>query len=137
MKFIKIFFRKVFISIGLSDLMSVTIRSQGKKMITTGSFITLEKENNEVAFKHRGHILNFEMSFIQDKNRSQDIDYHPNKEDNKMLLKFYNFDNSLGTGTNTPIKLTDNPSKNIYLQTIIYALDKNIKNVTYTFYEGS
>ena len=114
--------------------MDIKIQSKGKKAITSGTFVTIDSEENELAFKYQGEDFKFKLSFMKDDSGKQRLDYSPNQEKDTLLMKFYNFNNALGTGLVNPIEIAESGGKKIFMHMVIHAINENVKQVSYTFY---
>ena len=114
--------------------MTAKIESSNKEVIFSGSFITFSKGDNTISFDYGGEKFKFILSFSTDDSKKPRFEYAPNDKKDTLLMKFYNFENSLGTGSTAPLEVAENKGSKIYLHLIVYSLNENIKNVSYTFY---
>ena len=114
--------------------MDIKVKSGGKKAIASGIFVTINNEDNEISFKYENEEFKFKLSFIRDNSGKQRMDYSPNEEKDKLLMKFYNFNNAIGSGLINPMHIADSNDKKIYIEIIIHSITDNIKQVSYTFY---
>ncbi|MGU9821973.1 DUF6864 domain-containing function [Pseudomonas sp. LF090] len=109
----------------------IKIRSAGKDVIASGSAHTFDDKSLELEIA--GLFLEFELL---DDNEGQRIEREI-KSHTDLKLKIYNFNNSLGTGTATPIYLGVISDRKLYLSFIVHALKKeSSKLITYTFFLG-
>lgn len=109
----------------------IKIRSAGKDVIASGSAHTFDDKSLELEIA--GLFLEFELL---DDNEGQRIEREI-KSPTDLKLKIYNFNNSLGTGTATPIYLGVISDRKLYLSFIVHTLKKeSSKLITYTFFLG-
>ena len=114
--------------------MEVKIQSKGKKAIASGTFVTIDSEENELFFKYQKEDFKFKLSFMKDNSGEQKMNYSPNEEKDTLLMKFYNFNNAIGTGLINPINVAESNGKKIYMAMIIHSITDNVKQISYTFY---
>lgn len=57
------------------------------------------------------------------------------EDDDKMIVTCENYNNSLGTGVKTPLKLTNSENENLYISYTIYKMSSDAGHkLQYTFY---
>lgn len=121
--------------LGKRKMKEVEIESFGKKIISSGSFITISKSGNKLSFEYKEKRFNFELSFFKDDVKKESrINYYPNQIKDTLLLDFYNFENALGVGATNPIVVAIDDNKNMYANFVVYSINENIKKIVYTFY---
>lgn len=114
--------------------MEVKIKSKGKKSIASGIFVCIDSEENELSFKYKKEDFKFKISFMKNDSGKQTMDYVTNEKKDTLLMKFYNFNNSIGTGLVNPIKVAESNGKYICMQIIIHSITDDVKQISYTFY---
>ena len=82
--------------------------------------------------------LTFEFNFKNNtEDKEQKVTTKIDTDGKKLILTFYNFNNTLGTGNITPLKVADINSREFFLSYRIYALtDKSGKTLHYTWLLG-
>src|SRR5689334_19200400 len=112
----------------LSTQFPFQIRTSGKDVIASGTVLTADNRNVEFQLAH----LRVIMEFITDSSptRMEGKENGPSE----LTLSLYNFNNSIGAGTTSPIEIGTLNGRKLLLAFMIYALsDSSIKNVHYTF----
>lgn len=107
------------------------LKSAGKNVIACGSVHTFDDKNLEFVIAGLRLIFDFNSDSEGQRLKKEAID------DMSIKIKVFNFDNSLGTGTTSPLPIGRIGGKRLYLSFIISALSKGAsKLVTYTFFLG-
>ena len=114
--------------------MDIEIQSKDKKAIASGTFVTIDGEENKLLLRYQKEIFNFKLSFMKDDSKKQHMTYSPNEKKDVLLMKFYNFESSLGTGLVKPIEVAESKGKKIFMQIVIHSINENVKQISYTFY---
>lgn len=101
--------------------MKTNIEVGDYKVISSGSIVT-NNLNDKVKFYIEN--LYFELYFQNDsENLEQRVEASPlDNASNGILLTFINFNNQLGTGNVSPIKIGFIRDKELYLNYVVYAL---------------
>ena len=116
---------------GGNVLPPVTIKSSGKDVIASGSVNTFSHDNLEVQIAQ----FKFVFNFITD-GPEQKVEYR-NSGKETLILDIYNFNNSIGTGLKSPIKIGTLMDRELFLGFMVYTLSPtNSKLVHYTFMLG-
>jgi len=109
----------------------VKIKSSGKDVVSSGSCHTFDNKNLEIEIAGLRFIFEF-----QNDSEGQRIEKEP-INNTCLKLKVYNFDNSLGTGTTSPIPLGAVNNRRLYMSFLVHTLSKeSSKLFTYTFFLG-
>jgi hypothetical protein len=109
----------------------VTVRTSGKDVIASGSVNTFSNDNLEIKIAQFKFIFNFISSGSEQK-----IEYR-NSGSETLILDVYNFNNSLGTGVITPIKIGTLMERELFLSFIVYTPAPSApKLIHYTFALG-
>jgi hypothetical protein len=112
-------------------LPSVLLRSSGKDVIANGTVITFANDNLEISIAHLKFIFNFKNDQAE-----QRVSYK-NEGPTTLVLDAYNFNNSIGSGYATPVKLGSLMERELWLSFMVYALtDSSSKTVHYSFMLG-
>lgn len=116
--------------------MDVNIESLGKKVITSGTFITFSEGENLISFDFKGEKFRFYLNFSHDDKKKTDLTFTESKDKNALVIDFCNFNNALETGLTKPVKVAKTKEDSeIHLQIFVSAINNDSKKVTYTFYE--
>lgn len=112
----------------------INIDSRDKKIIANGVFITFNKEDPvTLSFDYKGEKINIEFRFVDDESGSLKVE--DDKEDSSIILTFYNFNHTTGSGSISAQKIGKIKNKNLWANVRITVLNKNSpKEVVYTFY---
>jgi len=107
------------------------IRSAGRDIIAAGTVITADNQNIEFQIAH----LKVVFSFVSDGGAPRLV---PGSSSNAALnLTLYNFNNSIGSGTTSPIEIGSLSGRRLWLAFMVYALSpESSKTVHYTFMLG-
>lgn len=107
------------------------LRSEEKDIVASGSAHTFGNENLEFEISNLRVIFDFISNSDAQKLEHEAID------STTLKIKIFNFENPLGTGTNTPLPIGTINSRRLYLTFIVHSLSKeSSKLVTYTFFLG-
>jgi hypothetical protein len=109
----------------------LTIKTGGRDVVASGTVITGEKANLEFQLAH----LRIVFSFVSDGGQPK---LGPSSATGSTLnLTLYNFDNSIGSGTTSPLEIGNLQGRRLWLSFMIYALTPDSsKTVHYTFMVG-
>lgn len=111
------------------------ISSGGYDVLKSGSVITYDS-NAEISFlieMDTTFSFKFIMNFKNEENKGQDIQVTASSDE--IICTCINFDNPLGTGFASPVKLATFNNKELYLNFWVVDLgQKSLKQVMYTFY---
>jgi len=110
---------------------SVTLKSAGKDIIANGISHTFNRDNFEI------HIRGLQLVFdFRTDSEGQRIEREVFSESTLKLI-VYNFNNTLGTGTTSPIDIGIISGRKLYLAFLVGSLSETaIRTVTYTFFLG-
>jgi hypothetical protein len=109
----------------------VKVKSSGKDVIASGSVNTFSYDNLEVNIAQFKFVFNFLNS-----GSDQKIEYR-NDGPTTLILDIYNFNNSIGIGVKSPIRLGTLMGRELYLGFMVYTLNStDSKLVHYTFMLG-
>lgn len=109
----------------------VKVKTSGKDVIASGSVNTFSHDNLEVHIAQFKFIFNFISSGTEQK-----IEYR-NEGSETLILDVYNFNNSIGTGVTTPVRLGTLMDRELYLGFMVYSISEaSSKLVHYTFMLG-
>ncbi|WOT03986.1 DUF6864 domain-containing function [Shewanella youngdeokensis] len=109
----------------------VKVKTSGKDVIASGSVNTFTHDNLEVQIAQFKFIFNFINS-----GNEQKIEYR-NDGPETLILDIYNFNNSIGTGVTTPVRLGTLMDRELYLGFMVYSISPEAsKLVHYTFMLG-
>tara|TARA_R110000765_G_scaffold391488_2_gene484395 strand:- start:971 stop:1375 length:405 start_codon:yes stop_codon:yes gene_type:complete len=109
----------------------VKVRTSGKDVIASSSVNTFSYDNLEIEIAQFKFIFNFINSGAEQK-----IEYR-NKNPTTLIIDLYNFNNSIGTGVGSPIKIGTLMGRELYLGFMVYAMSPvQSKQVHYTFMLG-
>jgi len=117
--------------------MNIAKSSDNYKIIDSGTALTFSQTSSlffEVECSE-DFVFNIEIKFHQGNDGKRELKKEVDEQNNKINITCYNFDNSLGTGTISPINLATFQSKIIYLHFWVYSLGENsIRKIDYCFY---
>lgn len=107
------------------------IRTSGRDVIASGTVITTNNQDLEFQLAH----LRVVFSFITDAGQTR---LGPSSASGSTLnLTLYNFSNSIGSGTTSPIEIGTLNSRKLWLSFVVYAFSpESSKTVHYTFTLG-
>ena len=112
------------------------IISAGQEVLTSGSFITYNKEDCKVSFDHNGSTHSITIQFNEDKGT-------PNPEttyrmiDGGLMVIFTNFESAIGTGNIEPHTIGELGGRPLSWRYQAYNLNQsNSHLVHFTFYLG-
>ena len=106
-------------------------KSAGKDIIATGSVHTFNNKNLELDISGLQLIFEFHRDSEGQRIKKEIVD------GKKLKLNVFNFDNSLGTGTTTPMAIGTINNRQMYLSFIVHSMSQeSSKLVTYTFFLG-
>ena len=107
------------------------IKTAGRDVIATGTVITGDHLNLEFQIAH----LRVVFSFVSDGGQPR---LGPGSaSDSTLNLTLYNFNNSIGSGTTTPLEIGTLSGRKLWLSFMVYALSpESSKTVHYTFMLG-
>jgi hypothetical protein len=109
----------------------VKVKTSGKDVIASGSVNTFSHNNLEVQIAQFKFIFNFTNSGTEQK-----IEYR-NEGTETLILDIYNFNNAIGTGVTTPVRLGTLMDRELYLGFMVYSISEvSSKLVHYTFMLG-
>lgn len=111
------------------------ITSNGKKVINSGTFISFENGPNTIAFDYNKAEIKLEFHFTNNESNQATVQYHPSEDKKSLILNLYNFNNFIDTGLLNPLKIAEDKNSTIYIQFLVSSINKEIKKITYTFYE--
>lgn len=110
----------------------VKIKTSGKDVIASGSVNTFSHDNLEINIAQFKFIFNFINSGSEQK-----IEYR-NDGNETLILDIFNFNNSLGTGVSSPVKIGTLMDRELFLGFMIYTSNPTAsKLVHYTFTLGN
>jgi len=111
---------------------SLQIRTSKRDVIASGTVITADNQNLEFQLAH----LRFVFSFVSDSGQTR-ID--PGAASGTTLnLTLYNFNNSIGSGTTSPVEIGTLNGRKLWLSFMVYAISaESSKTVHYTFMLGN
>lgn len=116
---------------GGSAIPPVKVKTSGKDVIASGSVNTFSSDNLEVQIAQ----FKFVFKFITN-GSDQKIEYRSSGPET-LVLDIYNFNNSIGTGLKTPVKLGTLMDRELFLGFMVYTLSPtDSKLVHYTFMLG-
>jgi hypothetical protein len=116
---------------GGSTLPPVKIRTSGKEVIASGSVNTFSHDNLEIQIAQFKFIFNF-ITIGTD----QKIEYRNNGSET-LILDLYNFNNAIGTGVKSPVRIGTLMDRELYLGFMVYSISPaDSKLVHYTFMLG-
>ena len=109
----------------------IKVKSSGKDVIASGSVNTFSNDNLEIEIAQFKFIFNFINSGTEQK-----IQYR-NKGSEVLILDIFNFNNSLGVGVKSPLKIGTLMDRQLYLGFMVYSMNPtDSKLVHYTFMLG-
>jgi len=110
---------------------ALIIKTGGRDVVASGTVITGEKANLELQLAH----LRVVFSFVTDGGQPR---LGPSSATGSTLnLTLFNFDNSIGSGTTSPLEIGTLQGRRLWLSFMIYALSPDSsKTVHYTFMVG-
>lgn len=121
-------------------MMAQEIIAGNKKMIDAGSVI-LPTPDSSMVLKVEvgpGFVILVELCFLANNSIGPSINTETNKEDNYIKFICYNFNNSLGTGTNSALNIAVYNNKKVTMHLWSYLLGESTngysRKVEYTFY---
>ena len=110
---------------------SLQIRTAGKDVLASGSVVTADSRNLEFQLAH----LRVVLEFLSDGTTTR-MDAKSD-EKSTLTLSLYNFNNSIGSGTTSPIEIGTFGGRKLHLAFMVYALSEvSSKTVHYTFMLG-
>ncbi|MFM0428999.1 hypothetical protein PQQ75_08290 [Paraburkholderia aspalathi] len=110
---------------------SLKIRTAGKEVVANGTVITADNSNLEFQLAH----LRIVMEFVTDGSSAR-IEGRSD-ERSTLTLRLFNFNNSIGAGTISPLEIGTLNGKKLLLAFMVYALSEtSSKTVHYTFMLG-
>ena len=110
---------------------SIKFRSGGKDILFSGTVQTYDTNDLDIIMQN----ITIKLKFIATDDKIPKMD----KEVTHNTIKFtlYNFDNSIGTGTTSPIEIGNFSNRKLYMSIVVYSLSPAaIKTINYTFYLG-
>ncbi|WP_146115983.1 DUF6864 domain-containing function [Malikia granosa] len=119
-----------FVSSGLPSVQT-HIRTSGFDVVASGTVITADNNNLEFQLSH----LRVVLLFVSD---SGQVRIGGSSAVGSTLnLELYNFNNSIGSGTTSPIEIGTLAGRKLWLSFMVYALSaESSKTVHYTFMLG-
>lgn len=107
------------------------IRTAGKEVVAAGTVITADNKNLEFQLAH----LRIVFAFVSDGTTTRMEG--TSGDSSTLTLTLFNFDNSIGSGTTSPIEIGTLNRRKLLLAFMVYALsDSSSKTVHYTFMLG-
>lgn len=109
----------------------IQIRTSGRDVVASGTVITVDNQNLEFQIAH----LRVVFSFISDTGPTR---LGPGSAAGSTLnLTLYNFNNTIGAGTTSPIEIGTLSGRKLWLSFMVYAISpESSKTVHYTFTVG-
>ena len=110
---------------------ALQIRTAGRDVVASGTVITADNQNLEFQLAH----LRVVFTFVSDSGQTR---LGPGTASGSTLsLTLYNFNNSIGAGTTSPIVIGTLTGRKLWLSFMVYALNpETSKTVHYTFALG-
>jgi hypothetical protein len=107
------------------------IRTGGRDVVASGTVITANNQNLEFQLAHLRVVFNF----VSDGGSTR---LGPSSASGSALhLTLYNFNNSIGSGTTSPMEIGSLSGRKLWLSFVIYAFSpESSKTVHYTFMLG-
>jgi hypothetical protein len=107
------------------------IQTSRRDVVASGTVITTNNENLEFQLAH----LRVVFSFVTDAGQTR---LGPSSASGSALnLTLYNFNNTIGSGTTSPIEIGTLNSRKLWLSFVVYAFSpESSKTVHYTFTVG-
>lgn len=107
------------------------VKTGGREVVASGTVITGEKSNLEFQLAHLRVVFSFESDGSQPR-------LGPSSATGSTLnLTLFNFNNSIGSGTTSPLEIGSLQGKRLWLSFMVYALTPDSsKTVHYTFMVG-
>lgn len=114
-----------------SPTVPVHIRTSGRDVVASGTVITADGRDLEFQLSH----LRVVFSFVSDSGQTRLV---PSAISGSALkLALYNFNNSIGSGTTSPIEIGTLVGRKLWLSFVVYAFSpESSKTVHYTFMLG-
>ena len=117
------------------NLLGKKIESGPAEIIDYGSVITFSGNPIKLNYKDLNITIIFDFK-LDETNRETYVDSSV-LEPTTLKLTLYNFDDSLGAGTNKPMKIGKYEGRRLYLQLRVYSLKgSQDKTLQYTIYKG-
>lgn len=115
--------------------MEVVISSSEHDILNSGSVITYSN-TAELSFSIKmDDTFSFQLVLKFESTEEKQHELKKNVSENTIILTCVNFDNSLGTGTTSPIELATFNGKKVSVNFWVYALgDKSLRKIVYSFY---
>ena len=122
----------VFVAGGIGHTTApLQIRTSGKDVLATGTVITADSKNLEFQLAHLRVVLAFVSDGTSTRMEAK------SDEAATLTLNLFNFNNSIGSGTTSPIEIGTFTGRKLLLAFMVYALsDASSKTVHYTFMLG-
>lgn len=116
------------------------ISSKGNNVIDTGTVFSFNAEADvDIIEQIDDVILTIRFKFQKNDQKKYQIDKKVDEANNLIELTCFNFENSLGTGTTSPIDLAMINKKNVTLHFWIFLLgseEKAARKIDFTFFVG-
>lgn len=107
------------------------IRTAGKDVLVSGTVLTADSNNLEFQLAHLRIVLAFYSDGTATRMEAK------SDQGSNLTLSLYNFNNSIGSGTTSPIEIGSFSGRKLHLAFMVYALsDSSSKTVHYTFMLG-
>jgi hypothetical protein len=107
------------------------IRTSGKDVLASGTVLTADNRNLEFQLAHLGVVLLFLSDGTTTRMEAK------SDATSTLTLTLYNFNNSIGAGTTSPIEIGTFNGRKLLLAFMVYALsEESSKTVHYTFMLG-
>ena len=109
----------------------VRITSGSSEVLATGTVIQFK--GNPITIELEG--LKFIIHFIDEKGTDKRMRAESNVPDSLTLdITFFNFDNPLGTGSESPLRVATLSNRQLYFHYRIYHLEEGDKTFQFTFF---
>lgn len=114
---------------------TISINTNNHKVISSGTIIGFSNSPN-FTFNISNSSFSFQLklTFLLDDSQKDQVISSTILDGNVIELKCFNFTNTLGSGTTTPINLATLNGKKIYFRFIAHDMT-SLPRLTYTFYE--
>ncbi|SPR97397.1 DUF6864 domain-containing function [Cupriavidus taiwanensis] len=110
---------------------ALQIRTGSRDVIAAGTVITADSRNLELQLAH----LRVVLEFVTDGSSTR-MESGPSNA-SALNLRLYNFNNSIGSGTTSPIEIGTLAGRKLWFAFMVYALSpESSKTVHYTFMAG-
>ena len=94
--------------------MDCKITSDDKEIIVSEHFMTFNNQPSEIKYILNEETFILKLVFVDD-DKKKDSNIQFNSEDNKLIVKFMNFNHTFGMGNLDPLEIGENQGKKIFV----------------------